>query len=273
MTHEDVQASASEYLLGSLDEVTAARVASHLAGCDACRDEVREVARTLDALARSVPEVHPPAALRDRIVAIPSTVPQVAAVAPSVAIARPRPPRIAPWFAAVAAALVAAVAMWQAASARAEVDRLRQELADVRSMAGQTLVANASLQQQVDDFTRQTNVLRASDLVSYSLARQPGAPEGVVRARAYVTQQRGLVFTAEGLPTLPAGKVYQLWVIVDAKAVSAGLLSPDSAGRVYALLTTPDIAAMPGAVAVTIEPAGGLSQPSTPPILVGIAQQ
>ncbi len=273
MTHEDVQALAPEYLLGSLDEVTRARVAAHLAGCAECRDELRDVARTLDAVGRSVPDVAPPVSLRDRITAIPLTVPQVAApLAPARAPQRPTA-RMAPWFAAVAAGLVAAIAVWQAVNARAEVDQLRQELADARALAGDTLIANASLTQQVDEFTRQTNVLRAADVVSYALIGQPGAPDGVVGARAYVTQQRGLVFTAESLPALPAGKIYQLWVIVDAKAVSAGLFSPDAAGRVHTVLATPNIAAMPGAVAVTIEPAGGMLQPTTPPILVGTAQQ
>ena len=113
------------------------------------------------------------------------------------------------------------IAVWQAVSARAEIDQLRQELADARAVSADTLIANASLTQQVDEFTRQTNVLRAADVVFYALTSQPGAPDGVVGARAYVTQQRGLVFTAESLPALPAGKIYQLWVIVDAKAVSA----------------------------------------------------
>ncbi len=273
MTHEDVQASAPEYLLGSLDEVTRARVAAHLVDCAECRHELSDVARTLDALARSVPDVDPPASLRDRITAIPLTVAQAAAPQAPARVPQRPAPRMAPWFAAVAAGLVAVIAVWQAVSARAEIDQLRQELADARAVSADTLIANASLTQQVDEFTRQTNVLRAADVVFYALTSQPGAPDGVVGARAYVTQQRGLVFTAESLPALPAGKIYQLWVIVDAKAVSVGLFSPDAAGRVHTVLSTPTIAAMPGAVAVTIEPAGGMLQPSTAPILVGTAQQ
>ena len=128
MTHEDVQALASEYVLGVLDDVTRTRVATHLTSCPACAEELRQVAQTLDALGRSVPEVEPPASLRDRITAIPSRVPQISAVAtvpaPIPAVVSRPASRPAPWFAAIAASLVAAVALWQAVGARAEIQRL-----------------------------------------------------------------------------------------------------------------------------------------------------
>ena len=279
MTHDDVQALASEYVLGLLDEVTRARVAAHLASCPACVDEVRQVAQAMDAMGRSVPEVDPPASLRERVAAIPARVPQLAAASPTAGdnpqLARHRSEGAkvspAPWFAAVAASLIAAVATWQAISARAEVQRLKQELAEMQVMAGQTQVARASLQQQVDEFTKMAGVLRSSDVVHYALAGSGGAANA--HARAYVTHKNGMVFTAEGLPALPAGKVYQLWVIVAAKPVSVGTFSPDANGRVQAVMATPDIAAMPAALAVTLEPTGGLPQPTLPPLLVGTATQ
>lgn len=266
MTHDDVHALASEYVLGALDEVTRGRMAAHLASCPACVEEVRQVALAMDAMGRSVPEVVPPAPLRDRIAGIPAHVTQLAAAPATVVRPAARP---APWFAAIAASLVAAVATWQAVGARAEIQRLRQELAQMQVMAGEARVARASLEEQVSEFSKLAGVLRASDLVSYSLAGSGGAVNA--HARAYVTQRNGMVFTADGLPALPAGKVYQLWVIVAAKPVSVGTFSPDANGRVQAVMVTPNIAAMPAAVAVTLEPTGGLPQPSTTPILVGTA--
>jgi len=277
MTHDDVHALASEYVLGQLDEVTRARVAAHLGSCPACADELRQVAQALDAVGRSVPEVDPPASLRDRVAGIPARVPQLAAAPPNA----PDNSQLArrssggakvgavPWFAAVAASLIAAVATWQALSARAEVQRLKQELVDMQVRAGDAQVARATLQQQVDEFAKVAEVLRSSDVVYYALAGSGGAAGA--HARAYVTHKNGMVFTAEGLPALPAGRVYQLWVIVAAKPVSVGTFSPDANGRVQAVMATPDIAAMPATVAVTLEPTGGLPQPSTTPILVGSA--
>ena len=134
---------------------------------------------------------------------------------------------------------------------------------------GDAQVARASLEEQVKEFADIAGVLRASDVVSYTLAGSGSAVNA--HARAYVTHKNGMVFTADGLPALPAGKVYQLWVIVGAKPVSVGTFSPRPDGSIQAVMATPDIAAMPGAVAVTLEPTGGLPQPSTAPILVGTA--
>lgn len=267
MTHEDVQALAPDYVLGTLDEVTRARVTAHLSSCAACADEVREIARTMDAIGRSVPEAEPPASLRDRIGAIPARVPQLAVGSRAAAPVTRSSSRQMSWFATVAASLLALVATWQAFGARAEVRRLQRELADLELKVGESLVARASLQQQVDDFTKLAEVLRSADLVSYSLAGSGSASNA--RARAYVTAKNGMVFTAEGLPALPQGRTYQLWVIVASKPVSVGLFAPDANGRVQAVLTTPDVSAMPTAVAVSLEPTGGSPQPSTTPIMVG----
>src|SRR5688572_5349106 len=121
MTHDEVQALASEYVLGLIDDVTRARVAAHLASCPACAEEIRQVAQAMDAVGRSVPEVAAPASLRERIAGIPARVPQVTVAAPGARVYFRATPRPAPWFAAIAASLIAAVATWQAVSARAEV--------------------------------------------------------------------------------------------------------------------------------------------------------
>jgi anti-sigma-K factor RskA len=268
MTHDDVQALASEYVLGLTDEVTRARVATHLRDCPSCRAEMNAVAQTFDAIGRSVPDVAPPAALRDRILAIPTQVPQALASTHVASVAPSGSRRVMlPWLAAAAAGLVAVAALWQAGTARAEVERLRVELAQAQLMAGEAQIARASLTKELEEVSEQAAVLRASDLVAYTLAGD-GATRNT-HARAYVTHKDGMVFTADGLPALPAGKVYQLWVIVDSRPVSVGVFSPDASGRVHAVMPTPAIGSMPGAVAVTLEPTGGLAQPSSSPILVG----
>ena len=53
MTHEEVHALASEYVLGLVDDVTRARVAAHLATCQACVEEVRQISQAMDALGRA----------------------------------------------------------------------------------------------------------------------------------------------------------------------------------------------------------------------------
>jgi anti-sigma-K factor RskA len=83
--------------------------------------------------------------------------------------------------------------------------------------------------------------------------------------------RRELVVSTSGLAALPAGKVYELWLIGPSAAQTtairrAGLLPAAEEG-----LTTPVLAS--GLVAgdklgMTVEPAGGSNQPTTTPILL-----
>ena len=74
-----------------------------------------------------------------------------------------------------------------------------------------------------------------------------------------------MIFTTAGLPPLAASKVYELWVLAPHAARRAGLLPAPSEGR-----TAPLLAAGLGrgdSAAVTVEPAGGTSQPTRKPIV------
>jgi anti-sigma-K factor RskA len=82
--------------------------------------------------------------------------------------------------------------------------------------------------------------------------------------------RRAGYFVASGLPAVPAGKTYQLWVVVaGGKPVSAGVFPVDPRGEA-ALRVGPMPAAEPAEIfAVTLEPAGGLPAPSGPMYLAG----
>ena len=138
-------------------------------------------------------------------------------------------------------------------SARANTSE--QELTSVRQTAAeaQTLVV----------------VLASSDLIRVDLAGQPSAPQA--RARAFWSRSRGLIFTASNLPPLPAGRTYQVWIVTPDAPVSAGLLRPGDRGDVHAVFTTPRDVARVAAVAVTIEPEGGVPAPTGEKYLVGLA--
>jgi anti-sigma-K factor RskA len=113
-------------------------------------------------------------------------------------------------------------------------------------------------------------VLAAADVKRVDLAGQPAAPRAA--AQAYWSRSRGMVFTASNLPALPAGRVYQLWVITAQPApISAGLIKPDAVGGVNAVFNTPADIPTPVAMAVTIEPDGGVAAPTGDKYLVGVA--
>ena len=100
------------------------------------------------------------------------------------------------------------------------------------------------------------------------LAGQPVAPRAF--ARAFWSRSRGLVFTASNLPPLASGRTYQLWIVNGQTPVGAGLLKPDADGIVHAVFTTPSDLAKAVAIAVTIEPDGGVPAPTGDKYLVGL---
>ena len=237
--HDELKANAAGYVLGSLDSGERRAFEAHLAECAECAAEVASLRPVVGALATAVPQVTPRPETRDRVLASISTTRGESAGAGL----QTRP----------AAWLPLAAAIVLAAGIAAYAVRLHQQVAD--------------LQGRLDEAQSATSVLAAPDLARIDLQGQMAAPDA--RARALWSRSRGLVFSAANLPALPAGKVYQVWVVTAQAPVSAGLLVPDpSGGGTAYYMTPPDIGA-PVAVAVTLEPAGGVPAPTGDKYLVG----
>jgi anti-sigma-K factor RskA len=138
-------------------------------------------------------------------------------------------------------------------------------------------IAVRSLQQRIHGLEAQLRdrqtplaVLTAPDVRQINLVGQPSAP--AASARVFWSRSHGLVLTAANLPVLPPGRVYQLWFISRGTPVSAGLLSaPDERGGLTTTISTPADIAAPDAVAVSLEPAGGVPQPTGNIYLIGQA--
>jgi anti-sigma-K factor RskA len=283
--HEQFAELTGLYVLDALTDAERAAFEAHAAGCARCMTEIRELRRTSDALALSAPPAVPSPAVRERLMAAigigsirgagapgvnkdgvgapavnkdgvgaPAVNKDGAGAlgvnvsgdrgthAPGVENFRGARAPIAPWLAA-AAALALAVAL------AGYVVELR------RGARSEQLIAA---------------VLAAPDLARIDLVGQPTAPSA--SARAFWSRSRGLVFTASNLPVAPAGRVYQLWVLSSQPApTSAGLLKPDASGRVTATFNTPADLPQPVAMAVTLEPEGGVPAPTGDKYLVGLA--
>jgi hypothetical protein len=112
-------------------------------------------------------------------------------------------------------------------------------------------------------------VLMAPDLARIDLAGQAAAPRAA--GRAFWSRRRGLVFAASALPPLPSGRTYQLWVLTASQPISAGLLRPDDNGAITTFFATPPDMPAPVAMAVTIEPEGGVPSPTGDKYLMGPA--
>ena len=78
-------------------------------------------------------------------------------------------------------------------------------------------------------------------------------------------RERALAFSSAGLPSLPAGQGYELWLMGPSGGRAAAMLPRPAHG-----MTSPVIATGIRAgdmVELTVEPAGGASRPTTVPIL------
>jgi hypothetical protein len=150
---------------------------------------------------------------------------------------------------------VSEAATKEIASTRDEADR---QIAEARATALRAQIVS--------------NVLAAPDLVRFSL----GSPGVTSRAFAQVlwSRSRGMVVSASRLPPAPDGSAYQVWLLSEGAATSAGTLTPDEAGRAtLSLDTLPNLPPVVTGIIVTTEPAAGSAAPSGAIVLTRRAPQ
>ncbi len=266
--HDRYGELAGPYALGILSADDRRLFEAHLAGCPECRAEVRDAAVVAEALGHAVAAEDPPAGLRDRVLAaaFSSSAAPPARVVPIASVARAtgRAHRIEPWLLAAASIAIVALGLY----ALALQSKLRETDAALRSAQARLAAADtrvASLERASDETSRIALVASAPDAVRVDLAGQPPAPSA--RGRAFWSPTRGVALAADALPPLPQGRVYQLWLVTADAKVGAGLLRPDASGRLLGASQTTGV--RPVAIALTIEPEGGVSSPTGAIYLVG----
>jgi anti-sigma-K factor RskA len=260
-THSE-QALAAAYVLGALDADERRAFEAHLAQCAVCDEEVRSLQRVTETLARSVPQRTPRPELRSRVLSVAT-----GSAVPLVREQRRAHWTTSSWLQLAAVLLLVAGVGGYAWQLQRRVSSLaaRVQVAEQRASAAERGTLEA--RRAANEAQAALAVLAAPDLVRVDLAGRPAAPQAT--ARALWSRQRGMVFTTAGLPPAPAGRVYQVWVVTAQAPVSAGLLAADPSGGITAFFRTPADIAAPTAVAVTLEPAGGVPAPTGEMYLVG----
>jgi anti-sigma-K factor RskA len=262
----DEHTLAAPYVLGALETAERRVFEAHLAACDSCRAEVRSLQRVADALALSVPQRTPGLALRARVLgSIPDAADRGAAGPVLHLHDRPAPPIWLP----LAAMLVLAVGLgayaWQLHGRLAALEG-RVAAAEQRAQVAESQAADARRESGAAQLAMA--VFAAPDVARIELAGLKPAPSA--SARALWSRDRGMVFTTANLPVLPAGRVYQVWVLTaSTPPLSAGLVRPDADGNAATVFSTPADIPPPVAVAVTIEPDGGVPSPTGDMYLMG----
>jgi hypothetical protein len=219
--------------------------------CAVCEGLLPELQEASAALGATAPPRRPRPALRAEL---------IAALGPA------RRPGLAfsfraGWVFAAAAALLFVLIGLDDARLR----RQREELRARNSELARSVDASRSELARRDLRAR---VLESDDVKMLFLGGhgpQPGARAKVFWSPA---AKRGVLVAAH-LEPLPADRQYQLWVFVDGKPVDAGVFDVDPSGKT--LFESKDLSAVRTAenFAVTVEPRGGLPQPSGPIVLIG----
>ncbi|WP_433256334.1 anti-sigma factor [Streptosporangium sp. CA-135522] len=241
--NEDLHTLSGAYALHALPEREVTLFEDHMARCEACAVEVRGLSETAARLATGAAE-EPPAALRARVMA-------------RIAEVRQEPPlldvRVEPRLGAVVRPLPRS--SWRG--------RAVAGLAAVTSAAAVALgVVAVDAQRERDALQQIVTVIAAPDSRTVSHPVSSGGTGTMV-----MSPSRGkMVFTARGLPPLPASQVYELWLMGPDGARPAGLLERGAGGVTLPIMATP--LRGDARVGLTVEPAGGSDQPTTTPIMV-----
>ncbi|MEV8316552.1 anti-sigma factor [Streptomyces sp. NPDC059900] len=243
MSAADLHTMTGAYVLHALSDEERTEFERHLEVCEACGQEVRELAATAGRLARAV-SVAPPADMKSDVLRRIATVRQQPPHTP--------PPgktgggagrgrqlsRFALAACLAAAAAFGGVAVWQHERADEAGERAQQAQARSEELA---------------------KVLAAPDAKASTGRLTDGATGTVVVAKSL----NQAAFVAARMPGPPSGKVYQLWFNDDGTMRSAGLMDPDRSTEAVLLDGPVDQAS---GIGITVEPAGGSKEPTSDPV-------
>jgi len=235
----DMHSLSGAYALDALEAgAERDRFARHMSRCQSCASEVRGFREVATALAFAA-AAEPPPELRDRVLAAAARTRQLP---PEVRThARPRRTRSwVPWLSGVVATASIVVAVLFGFAQAHTQQQLNQAQAENKAIS---------------------LLLSSPQVTLLSRSTTKGGVATVVLAAA----RHQLVVVTNGLPALPAGRVYQLWLIGKTKIVSAGLLPAATSGRTAPVLASGVVKG--DTLGLTVEPAPGSAQPTTKPIL------
>lgn len=247
------------HALGALDPEECRALDAHLAtGCTECAKAFKEARWVVSQLAYLAPEAEPSAMLRGQLL---KTVRAEQAASARVASKSSIP---AWMWGAVAASLV--FALYNAYEARSLQERVREMQA---ALATQTQIQQEA-SRQLAAARREALILSDPNSVKVSMA---ASNKEAPPLQAAWNPSLGLVVSGQKLPVPPRNRTLQLWLIpkaADAKPIPSLTLRPDAEGRFDLLVENPPHSAQATkALAITEEPEGGSSQPTTTPIWVG----
>lgn len=251
---EELRALLPAYVAGAADADEVARVRLLLDQCPEARAEIAEYAAATAGFYERIEPVMPPPELHARLMAqvrAQTAAPVSAATArrPTPApAARVFPRRLLGWaLAAAALLLIISNVYWLS-----QWSGLQNQLTALREQRDQA-IALAS----------------ATDLQRTALISTEANSDQALATLLWNAGSQSAVLTGLALPSLNTEQTFQLWLIADGQPVSAGVFAVDALGDGALRFSVDQPLQNYQAVAISVEPLGGSSAPTSAPIALG----
>lgn len=259
MVHEDYREMLAARALSALDADDRLALNEHLLVCTECRRELEKSEATASLLSLSATEMEPSPSVRERILKQISEERR----SPTGEDAGARVVQFKSQSRTMSYGLVAATVIcslligWIALMSR-ENRRAKAEIARLNEQIQST---ETRLKQQRETVA----ILTAPGSRHIPLSGTPSAPSA--QATFAYDQSGEARLLAQGLPTAPAGKGYQLWFIVNNKPVPASVFNTDAAGTGTMEYHVPSGLDDKVVLAITMEDSAGATSPTSPILL------
>jgi len=252
MTHQELEDIAALDAIGAATDEESRTLAEHLESCESCRRARDEYGEAATLLARTLAPVPPPSDVRDRVVTAFDD-----EQAANVVDARSR--FGTKWWLATAATLFLALWGWRELAVRMQREHLQSQDAEIHRLNEE----NAMLSERNDKLNSEMAALASRDTRTIALSGQQMSPSASARVFLEPGQRRAVVFFYN-LPPNATNKSYQLWIIRSdqPKPQSAGVFDVSSGGSATISIQNLPVSTEIKALAVTLEPHGGVDQPT-----------
>ena len=268
MSHEKLSELCSVYALGALDGEELREFEAHLkTGCPLCGQELQEYSEMVASIPEALPNVRPSQDLKSRLMARLDQEASHRGVVDFKPAAKGLPAKPdrkrgwLPWACAVAAGIALMVSLTRVSS-------LNRGISEQHERLNQQLEQLKVLQKLLSDEKEVTQFIAKPGVRITPLAGTDKSPQAAGKI-LWSAQEKKALFYASKLPAPPEGKTYQLWIIADNKPFDAGVFSVDPQGNGFLKVPSLSEADKAQMFAVTLEPAGGVPQPTGDMHLLG----
>jgi anti-sigma-K factor RskA len=252
---ESLRDLAAAYALGALGPEETRDFEAFLADSPETQREIAEFRDVAALLALGEPAGGAGSDLRNRVLARVSEKSRRIPRSPSGSSGSRTPPAV--WW-ALAATMIAVVGLGAALlSLRGDLARLNQDLAE------------RQLQLQAREATLEAILEPGVELYQLTSTGDPNPGIQLFWDR----KRNSAVINGFRLKPVPEGKAYQLWFIKDGKPVPSVTFKPEPTGHARVEQVPVPTDGKVSAAAITVEPAGGSPQPTSPILLVGPLQK